>query len=95
MSCINIDIRMMNEPLILSTERIGGIFTSVSLVGEPLKISILDAILHPKVRCSIVCSIKELKNYLKVSPEDVQWITPEYGILYTVESDMDWIIVTN
>jgi hypothetical protein len=50
---------------------------------------------HLLVRCNIVCSIKNLHNYLKVSPEEVQWITPEYGIIYNVESDMDWIIVTS
>lgn len=94
MSCISLELRMLNEPLVLSTERIGGISVSASLIGNPIKFSIFDTVSHPKVRTSIVCSIKELKNYLKVSPEEVQWITPDYGIVYNVYSDMDWIVVT-
>ena len=138
---------MINEPLVLSTERIGGMSVSASLIGNPIKFTIFDTLTHPKVsfkvipnlnvqitpkkeffvrivrgseevkaeatrydkplnikvvnsfpsmkaRCSIVCSLKELKNYLFVSPEEVQWITPEYGIVYNVYSDTDWIVVT-
>lgn len=95
MSCISLELRMLNEPLVLSTERIGGISVSTSLIGNPIKFSIFDTVSHPKVRTSIVCSIKELKNYLKVSPEEVQWITPDYGIVYNVYSDLDWIVVTS
>lgn len=95
MSCINVDIKLLNNPLAISTERVGGINASATLAVNPIIVSIFDIIIHPKVRTSIVCSIKELKNYLNVSPEEVQWITPDYGIVYNVYSDMDWIIVTN
>lgn len=49
---------------------------------------------HLRMKVSIVCSVKKLHGYLRVSPEEVQWITPDYGIVYTVESDTDWIVVT-
>lgn len=58
--------------------------TNISRADKPITVS-----------CSVVCSIKELKNYLKVSPNDVQWITSDVGVIYNVESDMDWVIVTN
>lgn len=63
--------------------------------GEPLSVAIDNASTPLKVRCSIVCSLKELRNYLFVSPEEVQWITQEYGIVYDVFSDADWIILTS
>lgn len=84
MSCLNVNVKLLRNPLVLSTERIGGISANVSLASIPLS-----------VRCSIVCSIKELHNYIKVSPKEIQWITPEYGIVYNVLSDVDWIIVTS
>lgn len=95
MSCLSVDVKLLRNPLVLSTERIGGISANVSLASVPLVLKIADAARHLSVRCSIVCSIKELHNYLKVSPKEIQWITPEYGIVYNVESDLDWIIVTS
>lgn len=95
MSCINLDIRVINEPLVLSMERIGGMSVGVSMASEQMSIRVIDTVTHPKMRVSIVCSIKELRGYLNVSPEDIQWITPDYGIIYKVESDTDWIIVTS
>lgn len=108
MSCINVNIQMLNWPLAVSAERISGdINTNVTLKIEPIRgnifdaeihpieINIFDTIVHPKVRTSIVCSIKYLKNYLNVSPEEVQWITPEYGVIYNVSSDLDWIVVVD
>ena len=147
MSCISLDLRMLNEPLVLSTERIGGISVSTSLIGNPINFTIFDALTHPKVnfkvipnldveitpkkeffvhiiraseevkvgvrrhdepldikvanlfatmkaRCSIVCSLKELPKYLNVSPSEIQWISQDYGVIYDVESNVEWIIVT-
>ena len=45
-------------------------------------------------RCSIICSVAELK-YLNVSPEEVVWITPDKGVVYEVDSNTEWIIVIN
>lgn len=169
MSCINLDIRMLNEPLVLSTERIGRISVSTSLFNKLIKINTFDAVIHPiinvkvipslkvnvtqvidafllkvfniednlkvkikniedflnvkitplylennlkttitkleeslyvvitniskdlKVRTSIVCSIGN-RQYLNVSPDEIQWITPDCGVIYTVESNTKWII---
>lgn len=106
MGCLNANITVLNTPPTLSIDRVGGITAMVSLANNPLMINLYDTTSHLKaelcditshlkVKCSVVCSIKELKNYLRVSPADVQWITPEYGVVYMVESDLDWIVVTN
>lgn len=99
MSCINVNIQMLNWPLAVSAERISGdINTNVTLKIEPIRgnifdaeihpieINIFDTIVHPKVRANIVCSIKYLKNYLNVSPEEEVWITDDSVITYNVES---------
>ena len=101
MSCISLELRMLNEPLVLSTERIGGISVNASLVNKLIKINTFDAVIHLivkvkavpnlKVRTSIVCSIGN-KRYLNVSPDEIQWITPDCGVIYTVESNTKWII---
>lgn len=59
MSCLSIDVKLLRNPLVLSTERIGGISANVSLASVPLVLKIADAARHLSVRCSIVCSIKE------------------------------------
>ena len=95
MGCLNANITMLNIPPILSVDRIGnGIVINTYLAMERLAIKAFDAIIHPVMSCTIVCSIADL-HYLKVSPEEVQWITPDYGVVYHVESDTNWIVVTN
>ena len=62
MSCINIDIRVMTTPPVLSIERIGGISVSTLLASEPIIMSLWDRTIHPKVRCNIVCSVGVDRN---------------------------------
>ena len=105
MGCLNANITMLNTPPTLSIDRVGGITAMVSLANNPLMINLYDTTSHLKaelcditshlkVKCSVVCSIADL-HYLKVSPEEVQWITPDYGVVYHVESDTNWIVTTN
>lgn len=62
---------MLNIPPILSVDRIGdGIVINTYLAMERLAIKAFDAIIHPVMSCTIVCSIADL-HYLKVSPEEV------------------------
>lgn len=82
-------------PPVLFVDRIGdGIVVNTHLAMERMAIKAFDAIIHPIMRCTVVCSIADL-HYLKVSPEEVQWITPDYGVVYHVESDTNWIVTTN
>lgn len=94
MSCLNANIQLLTEPLVLSVGRTGELSAEITMASKRLSMRVIDTVKHLNVRASIVCSVKELGRYLKVSPEDIQWITPDYGIIYSVESDSDWIIVT-
>ena len=95
MGCLNANITMLNMPPVLFVDRIGdGIVVNTYLAMERMAIKAFDAIIHPIMRCTVVCSIADL-HYLKVSPEEVQWFTPDYGVVYHVESDTNWIVTTN
>lgn len=50
---------------------------------------------HLSVRTSIVCSLSEVIAFLKVTPNELQWITDDMGVFFDVESNVDWIIVTS
>lgn len=65
-------------------------------VHLPKTVSVTDIInKHLNVRCSIICSLSEVIEFLKVTPSDIQWITDDMGVFYEVESNVDWIIVTS
>lgn len=60
---------MLNMPPVLFVDRIGdGIVVNTNLAMERMAIKAFDAIIHPIMRCTVVCSIADL-HYLKVSPE--------------------------
>jgi hypothetical protein len=62
MGCINIVISHVNTPSILSTERIGGMTVTSTLVSKQLVVEAFDYTIHPNVSCSIVCSVAESGN---------------------------------
>ena len=43
------------------------------------------------VKCGLVCSLADVL-YVRVSPQEVQWITEDEVIVYNVESNTNWII---
>lgn len=86
----------LNEtpPLKCIATRIGRVSALANRVKtHPLACKISDVLSsgHLKISCGIVCSVSQV-FYLQVSPEEVQWITPEEGIIYTVNSNVNWII---
>lgn len=44
-----------------------------------------------QISFGLVCSTAEL-IYMNVSPETVQWLTPDMGIIYEVTSNVNWQI---
>lgn len=48
---------------------------------------------HLKVVCSLICSLN-VKRYIEVSPEEIQWLTEDTDITYIVKSNIDWEIIT-
>lgn len=95
MGCLNISITRKNESVIVDVSRIGnGIVGFVTRLGDELKLLLDDATNHLKVKCSIVCSLGEFR-YLNISPDEVQWITDDRGVFFDVESNVEWIIITD
>lgn len=48
---------------------------------------------HLKVVCSLICNLN-VKGYIEVSPEEIQWLTEDTDITYIVKSNTDWRILT-
>ena len=44
------------------------------------------------VACRIICSVSDLANWLRVTPEEVQWITDDMGVYFDVVSNVEWIV---
>lgn len=98
MACINVHIKnIVGSCLSATMNRIGsGLSVDVSRVTNPLRVSAADSIKeHLKARASIVCSLSEVVDFLRVTPTEIQWITDDMGVFFDVESNVDWIIVTS
>lgn len=89
MSCLNITVTNMSPPLQVGAERLGGVILTVIKSSNSLNCNIFDKLIdkHLNLTCGIVCTIADI-HYLRVSPSDVQWITPDIGVVYQVTSDM-------
>jgi hypothetical protein len=86
---------MLNTSPSLSIKRIGeGLIARAQLGHSLLSVRAADIAPHPSIRCSIVCTVDEVFR-LRVSPTEVQWISPEYGVVYDVQSNVEWIIITS
>jgi hypothetical protein len=78
--------------------RLGGIEIEVDRYDIPLSVGVEDMFKdnHLKLTCGIVFDIADIPtSYLRVSPEGVQWITPEEAIRYMVESNTKWKVDIN
>lgn len=86
MSCLQVDINIV--PLALTAE--------AKRFETPLSVEVIDLFKghYLKLTCGIVCGIKEV-HYLRVSPHEVQWITPDEAVIYIVESNTNWTIVNS
>lgn len=102
MSCINVNIQRENTSPILKiyklNESIEGVITCFNTISGKIFLdqkfinaNILPKVTNININCSIVCSISN-DEYLRVSPEEVQWLSPDWYIIYEVKSNTDWII---
>ena len=90
---INADATNANAPFLATITAIGeGIVAEVHSAVKGFTASISDAVKHLEVRCSIVCTLEEVINFLNVTPAEIQWITDDMGVYFDVESNTDWII---
>lgn len=64
---------------------------SCKIVSNVTDISITRIHSDLNVSCGIVCSLAEVL-YLDVSPQEIQWITEDMGVVYNVSSNTSWTI---
>lgn len=96
--CISIKVKNCTTPIQVTVSQvcsIGGANVNfkaiVNRIGEQLKV-ITERIHSPlSVNVSVVCSLSDF-YYMDVSPGDIQWITSDDVIMYTVTSNVDWEI---
>lgn len=81
MGCITASVKLLNEH----------ISASVKCLNEEITARVVDLTQRLSVKCGIVCSLADVQ-YLEVSPQEVQWITPDELIMYTVTSNVEWEI---
>ena len=102
MSCLSASVSLMNEPLPIDVRRMGNTKIDIELLNEPISVELrkIGGIVADAIRIgngisasvSIVCSLKEFVEMLKVSPQEIQWITDDVGVYYEVESNVKWIV---
>ena len=103
MSCINVQIKMIGDYPIIKLHKLNNFYIEIEKIDTFLNSNVLDIsdrlrvstklIVNKQlsISCGIVCTAKEF-TYLKVSPEKIQWITPDMGVVYNVMSNTDWNI---
>lgn len=103
MGCLTASVKLLNEQISASVECLNAaIVASTRLISEHIRASVrglnaeftarvADITERLNVHCGIVCSLADVQ-YLEVSPTEVQWITPDDFIIYTVTSNVDWEI---
>lgn len=78
MGCINVN-----------TERLGGITTNAEREGGITTYA--ERLAGITVTVGLICSIAQGK-ILRVTPEEVQWVTIEDPAVYEILSNLDWTI---
>lgn len=90
-----ISIASSVDPFVVAMTIIGGnVNATINMANKELVAIVSDVSSRLKTRCSVICSINDLSTYLNVSPEEIQWITEDVGVVYNVESNTNWIVVT-
>ena len=107
MSCLSVNITRATDDLSVAVDRIAGGDMSVEMIKASPALNIaLSLIPRFNVACSligerlkasvsIVCTLSEIKEWLKVSPQEVQWITEDMGAYFDVFSNVEWMVVAN
>lgn len=106
MGCINVKIIHNHTPIAATTARIGESITTlinrvenelhvdIERIGEQFKAIVANITKPIMANVSIVCGLSDF-YYMNVTPTEVQWITDDTGVFFDVESNVQWIIITN
>lgn len=99
LSNCNSDIDLILSNLITdinaSIEKTSNINAFIGLLNPSINAEALRKSIDINVKCRVVCSLSQLDKFLKVTPENIQWITNDTGVYYDVESNVEWVIVVD
>lgn len=73
----------------VSAERIGGITAEAERVGGINAYA--ERLGGITVTVALICSVAQGK-YLRVTPEETQWVTIDNPVMYNVLTNLDWTL---
>ena len=95
MSCLNAQVYLLSEGIQTDVKQIDErIQVHVSEITERVTLFTKDTTKRMQINIGVICSLSNMK-YLQVSPEEIQWITPEDDVIYVVQSNTDWDIIVD
>ena len=98
-------VSLLNKELQITTTFPDTLDVNITSITNPIEIRVLNNTFglipvltdlyenHLKVVCNLICSLN-VKGYIEVSPEEIQWLTEDTDITYIVKSNIDWEIIT-
>ena len=97
-------VSLLNNELQVTTTPPDTLDVNITSIVNPIEIQVLNSTSslipvltdlyknHLKVVCNLICSLN-VKGYIEVSPEEIQWLTEDTDITYIVKSNTDWEII--
>lgn len=80
-----VTVTNLNPLIYATTNRVGEEMTAdTSRLGDRLTGTV-----------TMICSLADFVAILKVSPDEIQWITDDMGVFFEVESNVEWIVLTS
>lgn len=73
---------LVADGLGVEAQAVGGLQVEAVRLHKPLDVA-----------CRLICSVSDLANWLRVTPEEVQWITDDMGVYFDVVSNVEWTVV--
>lgn len=102
MACIEVVATRIGKGIIASAQlATEAVKASLALVGErvsasaqlatkPATIVAADLGSHIRAECSIICSLNQIYEWLRVTPAEIQWITDDQGVFFDVDTNTEW-----
>lgn len=76
------EARLVTKPLVVKASVAQGMQVAATRMHDPLDVA-----------CRMICSVSDLAAWLRVTPEEVQWITDDMGVYFDVVSNVEWTVV--
>lgn len=91
---VKIHLYQIDDKISVKTSKIDGMNVCASLQGQLITPSVANVTSRMNISCGIVCTVSN-DPYLIISPSEVQWITDDIGVLFTVNSNTEWMVLAD